>query len=424
VIPIIRLPGAARLGLALALLLGSFTSAVAQDDATPAAGAVAGAIYAMTNSLARNEIIAYNRAEDGALTPAGHFDTGGTGSGSFENSATSLIVASAEGQSSPVDLGGGNDLVIAANAGSDTVSVFRVTDGGLEFVETEDSGGERPTSLTVHSGMLYVLNSAGEAGGAGLCFGGNPNISGFTIAGTGDLEPIANSTRELSGGPISGCAQVSFSPAGDLLLVSQITANTITAFPVTDDGTLGDPIENAPAGNGPFGYTFDGEDRLLLTQNSQAATGLGTVASYTIEEDGQLSVIGDSVSTGETDPCWVVVTPDGAYAFVTNFGPSGLLGGVSDAARRGTVSSFRIGDDGALELLAAEAAQLGVGAADMAIAGDGSYLYALNTVEGSITGFAIGEDGSLTLITAVGGLPANAIGPLPLNMGLAARDAG
>ena len=58
----------------------------------------------------------------------------------------------------------------------------------------------------------------------------------------------------------------------------------------------------------------------------------------------------------------------------------------------------------------------------MAISGDGRFLYALNSVAGTITGFAIGDDGSLSLVTAAGGLPTNAIGPLPLNMGLAARD--
>ena len=415
----------ALVGAAVALmLLGAATPAFAQD-ASPAAGrGGTGTVYAMTNGLARNEVVAYARAEDGTLSPAGHFDTGGTGSGSFENSDTSLIVASAEGQSSPVDLGGGNDLVLAANAGSDTISVFRATDDGLELVETEDSGGERPTSLTVHGGVLYVLNSAGEGGGAGLCFGGNPSITGFTIADSGELEPIANSTRELSGGPMSGCAQVSFAPSGDLVIVSQITANTLTTFPVDEDGTLGDAVENEPAGNGPFGFTFDGEGRLLVTQNSQAALERGTVAVYEIGEDGRLEAIGEAVATGETDPCWFVVTPDGAYGYVTNFGPSGLLDVNAEASRRGTVSSFRIGEDGALELLDAQAAQLGVGAADLAVGGDGRYLYALNSVAGTVTGFAIGEDGGLTLITAVGGLPTNPLGPLPTSMGLAARDAG
>jgi 6-phosphogluconolactonase (cycloisomerase 2 family) len=209
-----------------------------------------------------------------------------------------------------------------------------------------------------------------------------------------------------------------------MVIVSQITANTLTTFPVNEDGTLGDAIENEPSGNGPFGFTFDGAGRLLVAQNSQAANERGTAAAYDIGEDGRLTVIGEAVPLGETDPCWFVITPDGQYGYITNFGPSGLLDVSADELRRGTISSVRIGEDGALELLDAQAAQLGVGAADMAIGGDGRYLYALNSVAGSVSGFAIGEDGSLTLITATGGLPTNAIGPLPLNMGLAARDNG
>ncbi len=60
--------------------------------------------------------------------------------------------------------------------------------------------------------------------------------------------------------------------------------------------------------------------------------------------------------------------------------------------------------------------------ASIALAGDGQFLYALNSIEGTISGFAIGEDGALTLVTSVGGLPANAFGPL--SIGLAARDNG
>ena len=406
---------------ALALLLGGGPRAFAQDDATPPGGTSStGTVYAMTNSPARNEVVAYARAEDGTLSPLGHFDTGGLGSGSFENSDTSLIVASADGQSSPVDLGGGADFVVAVNGGSDSVSVFGITDDGLELVETEPSGGERPTSVTVRGGRLYVLNSGGDAPGVGFCFGGNPRVNGFTIDKAGALEPIADSARELSGGPASGCAQVSFNPAGDVLIVSQITEDTITTFPVNEDGTLGEAVENEPTGSGPFGYAFDGGGRLLVTENFQAVPGEGPVASYEIGEDGTLAPIGESLALGESDPCWIVVTPDGDYAFSTSFGPLPSLTLEDETLRRGTIQSFRVGDDGALELLDAQAAQVGVGAADIALAGDGRFLYALNSIEGTITGFAVGESGTLTLVTSVGGLPANAFGPL--SIGLAARD--
>ena len=82
----------AWLGATLALLLGTATPALAQDG-----GAGTGFVYAMTNNLSGNEILAYPRAEDGTLGSPVHYETGGIGSGSFKNSDTALIVAGAEG---------------------------------------------------------------------------------------------------------------------------------------------------------------------------------------------------------------------------------------------------------------------------------------------------------------------------------------
>ncbi len=45
-----------------------------------------------------------------------------------------------------------------------------------------------------------------------------------------------------------------------------------------------------------------------------------------------------SVADTRSEVCWAVVTRDGRYAFVTNFGD-------------GTISSYTVGDGGALELL-------------------------------------------------------------------------
>ena len=76
--------------LGLGLAAGGSAPIAAQD--TPAEAA--GAIYALTNNFTRNEVLAYNRAEDGALSVAGRFDTGGQGSGSYEASTSMLIVGS------------------------------------------------------------------------------------------------------------------------------------------------------------------------------------------------------------------------------------------------------------------------------------------------------------------------------------------
>jgi 6-phosphogluconolactonase (cycloisomerase 2 family) len=233
------------------------------------------------------------------------------------------------------------------------------------------------------------------------------------------LTPIPGSTRALSGGSASGCAQISFTPAGDVLIVTQLNADTIDTFTIGADGVANGPLINETAGIGPFGFTFDRSGRMLLTENFQAREGQGAVTSYTIGSDGRLSPIGAPLRIGETDPCWFVLSPDGRYAYASSFGPIPIVGVRSETSRRGAISSFRVGDDGTLTLLDSQAAKVDVGAADLALSRDGRYLYLLNSIEGTIGGFQVGPDGSLTLIAAVGGIPANPFGPL--SSGLAAR---
>ncbi|MEJ7652441.1 MAG: beta-propeller fold lactonase family protein [Chloroflexia bacterium] len=410
-----------RLSLTLTLLLSAFAwgggaASAEGDDLT------AGAVYTLTNAPDHNEVVAYSRAADGTLSPMDKFDTGGIGTGLYENSDTMLVVGSSEGQSSPINLGGGSDLLFAANAGSDNISVFAIqTDGSLELVETEASGGERPISLTVKNGVLYVLNSAGDdLPGAGFCYGAAPEITGFWVAESGELSPIPDSTRKLLGAVGSGCAQVTFNPAGDVLVVSEIGADIIDTFTVGSNGVANGPIRNETSGLGPFALAFDSKGRLVTTENFGAAEEKGAVASYSLGDDGNLSPVGDSVPVGETDTCWILVSPDGKYAYTTSFGPLPFLDVDDESSRRGSISSFHVGDDGSLELIDAAAGDVGVGAVDITFGGGGRYIYALNTLEGKIKGWSIESGGALTPITSVGGVPTSM--PGPQSGGIAAYD--
>ena len=412
--------------LALALLLPLFARggpvAAQQDVGT-------GNVYALTNSFIKNEVVIYDRAANGALTEAGRVDTGGIGTNVFESSTGMLLLGSAAGQSSPVDLGGGSNLLFAANAGSDNISVFQVTPVGLQLVDLEPSGGERPISLTVRNGLLYVLNSGGDLTGAGLCNGGTPSISGFRVSDAGQLTPIPNSTRRLSGGISAGCTQVSFNPAGNVLIVTQWVGNRIDSFTIGADGVPTGPIINQPAGandnpygSGPFGFTFDRGGRMLASQNFAQQVGLGGAASYNVGNDGRVTPIGGVVHNGSTDPCWMVITPDGRFAYMQQFGPVPFADvNVTPESRRGYTGSFRVAADGALTSLDPQAADVGPGAADLAIAGGGRFLYARNSLFGTIKGFRIEDDGRLTLVASADGLPTNGPGG-PVGSGLVARD--
>jgi 6-phosphogluconolactonase (cycloisomerase 2 family) len=94
------------------------------------------------------------------------------------------------------------------------------------------------------------------------------------------------------------------------------------------------------------------------------------------------------------------VTKDSRFVYVTNFGD-------------GTISSYRIGDDGGLELAEAVAASTRLGQAgvrDEAISSDGRFLYALDADTQKVHGWSIDADGRLTEIGAFDGLPVTVAG--------------
>lgn len=349
----------------------------------PAAG-TPGAVYAMTNDGTRNEVVVLNRGADGLLAPAGSFATGGRGSGTFENSANGLIL----GEQSPNNLNGSLKFLYATNAGSNSISVFRTTAAGLELVEVEPSGGDHPISVTVHDNLLYVLN-----GGASNCSGGVPSISGFVVGPRGELTPIPGSTRPVSGGSNSGCAQISFTPAGDVLVVTQRQADKIDTYRV-DRGTglASGPIVNETTGMGPFGFTFTQRGQLLTTENFGAAPLQGGAASYDVLRDGTLLPLGPTTRNGRSDTCWIVNTDDGRYAYTTNF-------------QTGDISSFRVEPDGTLVLLNPSAAVIGMGASDQALSVNSRYLYARNALQGTISVFRVENDGSLVRLQDVAAVP-------------------
>ncbi|HXG86879.1 MAG TPA: beta-propeller fold lactonase family protein [Vicinamibacterales bacterium] len=359
---------------------------LASSQATPAAAgdAAPGAVYAMTNDPTNNEVVVLDRHADGTLTPAGSFATGGRGSGTFENSANGLIL----GEQSPNNLNGGFHYLFATNAGSDSISVFRVRPGGLELVDVEPSNGDHPISVTVRKHILYVLN-----GGASNCSGGTPTITGFIVGSGGDLSPIPGSSRPVSGGSNSGCAQISFNPAGDVLVVTQRQADAIDTYLVDhSSGLTTGPIVNDTTGIGPFGFTFTQRGFLLTTENFGAAPLQGGVASYDVPADGVLVPLGPTERNGRSDTCWIVNTDNGKFAFVTNF-------------QSGDISSFKVERDGTLTLLNPIAAVIGVGASDQTLSQNSRYLYARNALQGTISVFRVENDGSLTRVQDIAAVP-------------------
>lgn len=342
-----------------------------------AAQAPAGAVYTLSNSVAGNTLLAFNRAANGRLTPAGAFATGGVGTGGGLGSQNAVV------------LYGDGTRLFCVDAGSNEISVFDIVNGLPVQRERRPSMGTLPTSLAVREDVLYVLN-AGDEG----------SLVGFRIQPSGQLSLLANSSRPLSGSATAP-AQVEFTPDGQRILVSERATNLIDTYDVGVDSRLSNLQSHPSSGMTPFGFAFGKNDTLLVSEAFGGGVDASALSSYKLDAMGGLTVVAPSVPTTETAACWTVVTRDGRYAYVTNTGS-------------GTVSGYRVGVDGALTLLAANgiSASTGMGSTplDESLSRDSRFLYVLARNAGRIAAFRVRNSGNLSTVQGAEGLPTSSAG--------------
>jgi 6-phosphogluconolactonase len=323
---------------------------------------LAGAVYTMTNATTDNEIVIFNRDDEGFLTKAGSISTGGTGSGGGLDPL---------GSQGSLVLSADHRWLFAVNAGSNEISVFRVLPSGLKLVGKVDSGGIFPVSLTVFHNLVYVLNA-----------GTSPNITGFYLSHRGQLIPLDDSTRLLGSG---GFAQVGFDPEGEMLVITDKTNNGIFVYSVGHGGLpVMNPVISPSNGLVPFGIIFDEWGHLLV-----AEAGSGAVSSYNILHNGTLKVISPSVANGQAATCWIRANERG-NVFTANTGSQ-------------NIASYKLtARNGKLALRNATAG-FGNRPIDLAITVNGEFLYALDPANGGIDMFQIEPNGSLTDLGTIAG---------------------
>jgi 6-phosphogluconolactonase len=339
-----------------------------------------GAVYAMTNNTAGNAIVAFNRDTAGNLSMIGTFATGGLGFGTGNDplgSQGSLLLTS------------DGHFLLAANAGSNNISVMQANRLGLKPVGIFPSGGIEPVSLAIYRDLVYVLNA-----------GGTPNITGFELNSDGTLRMLAGSSRPLAGGTAAGPAQVGFTPDGSFLAVTEKDTNLIDTYRVLASGLTAGPISNRSNGTEPFGFVFAASGALVVTEAAGGSGGTSAASSYQISRhSGELSLISPSVGDTQAGTCWAAATNDGRFVYVSNTASS-------------TLSSYAVGAGGGLTLLNAVAGMTGSGSVplDSTLTANGEFLYVLNEGTGTVGGFRIESDGSLTTLAGAGGLPITAQG--------------
>jgi 6-phosphogluconolactonase (cycloisomerase 2 family) len=283
--------------------------------------------------------------------------------------------------------------VLAVNAGSNEISSFRVTSNGLRLADKVGSGGDYPVSLTYSHGLVYVLNAAGDG-----------SISGFNLESDGGLAPITGSTRSLDAAtPADGAqpqileapAQIGFSPNGDFLLVTD--KGGVSGKGRIDVFSISDGLPSASPTmtqtTDPVPFSF-AFDKAGHPVVVDAST--GSVTSYDIGDQGALSAL-DVTATGQKATCWIAGSPNGRFLYTDNTGS-------------GTISGFQTSRSGDLTALGSKSVVVTTGSStlplDVAISQDGSFLYSLETGAGTIGVFQVQDNGSLSSLGTVGSYPA------------------
>jgi 6-phosphogluconolactonase len=347
------------------------------SDASKANGAkyqTVGFVYTLSNEVAGNKVLTYSRAATGMLSFVTGYPAGGTGTG------TGL------GSQGAVTLSDDNNILLAVNPGSNSVSSFVVSGKDLQLISTVPSGGVLPISVTVHKDLVYVLNA-----------GGNGNVSGFMLHADGSLHPIDNSSRPLSSSA-AGPAQVSFVQDGKVIVVTEKANNKIISYTIGMNGLAGSMHFLSSANPTPFGFAVGMDGKIYVSEAAGGASGASTVSSYLVAADGVITLADGPESAGQTAACWVVATNNGKYIYATNTGSN-------------SVSSFRATNNGSLDILRAVAANYTVSTPiDAALSNNSKFLYVLNSGSESITAFTGSSDGRLEYLQNIAGLPDGAIG--------------
>jgi len=337
--------------------------------------------------------------------------------------------------------------LFAVNAGSNTVSSFRVNeDLSLSLRRPIAVDGVGPNSLAYRDGVLMV--SSIDADGI---FAGEPDqegaIEAFTVRRSGRLRSLRLSRRVLENRPSS----IEFSPDGRFLSITSINAGSnqlasgsndeVTIFGVDRngrpsarklDGATSTEVNNIQNRNLPsaIGQDFvevDGRQVVVVTEAREfSAAGAppvfpalqsGSVSSWEVNEFGKLIPItldvisGSDPFNGERTVCWIQFSDDGEEFWTTNPVDSSI-----------STFSFETNPDdgivGSIELINATEAQgtevtspdpavafgeQSDGFIDMTTSDNGDYLYVLAGLRGEVNVYKTEDDGSLALIQTVDG---------------------
>jgi 6-phosphogluconolactonase len=411
----------------------------------PCLGWAHGAVYAMTNEISSNHIVAWSRASDGTLTYMDTYATGGGGSGIQFGNADKDDTLGSQGS---VVIDPAHRFLFAVNTentaenlyprnlqdcNQGSISSFRIwPDGSLTLVGKVSSGGLFPNSLTLRGSQLYVLNAGGgAASGCGTDNSNTPNITGFYVSPAGVITAIPGATQAIAPGPdgtagflncdpslpvpcglsppffVRSPGQVGFTPDGKSLIVTVKGTNSIYVFPVNPKkgGGLGSPViwgfglppQMAPEPTyfrsifDSWGYFVDPQGQFFLP-SGRGSTGLGSPTVF--QAAGTRGIDPEPTYFGFT------FAPQGQLIVTEPFGGAPITSLPTPNAS--AVSSFIIGKNGVLTPISSHIVNFATASCWVALdPRTRSYAYTTNNVSGSISSFTLDSNGTLMLLDPI-----------------------
>ena len=330
-------------------------------------------VYSLSNQVSGNKVLEFARAANGVISYNTAYATGGTGTGGGLGNQGALI------------LGEDNETLLAVNPGSNSISLFKISENGLSLKSTVGSGGTKPVSITMNHNLVYVLNA-----------GGTGNISGFKMDDD-MLISIPNSSRPLSS-PAAGAAEIAFVNEGKVVVVTEKATNKIITYTIKESGVPAAMHSISSSTPTPFGFDAGRNGKIFVSEAAGGAPGASKLSSYQVNYDGSISLITGSVGANQSAACWIVITENGKYAYTTNTGSNNL-------------SSFNINkNSGAINVNTPIASTTGAGPIDAALSSNSKNLYILNAGSHSISVYSVATNGNLTSIQLLPGLPVGATG--------------
>jgi hypothetical protein len=333
-------------------------------------------VFVQTNDPTGNQVVSYLPTGSG-LREVDRVDTGGIGT-SIAGSVVDKLASQGSLAYDP-----NQELLVAVNGGSNTITVFHTFGPYLGFARVLSSGGSTPVSVAVRGDLIYVL----DAGGSGAVQGYDADT----------LTPLPGAGRSLGLNPtltpafLNTPGQIGFTPDGrHLIVTTKANGSDIDVFDVAPSGGLfGALTVNPSATPVPFGFTFDHAGDLVVTE-----AGTSNVTTYRLGAGDRLTTLG-TVGDGLTALCWVTGTWHGVF-YGANAGSA-------------AVTAYTIDQHGVPELV--NNTPTDAGPIDLVASPDGSALYVETGGSDLVDIFSIQPNGSL--------VPAGSVAPeLPGHSGL------